>query len=300
MYLKIPKNSIVKMAIIKTDCIMTLPQVVQKYKCKYVINGGLYNMKTGKVSDIPLRINGETIATSSDGYWMIAWNEGPDICMIHSSEMHKWKNAVACSAMLKDGQEVWFHYTSAQGGIRGRTAFGDDDNNVHFVVTTDKKEPMSPTALRSKCKNNGMKNGIMLDSGGSSQLYNDGVYLYSEQRKVAYWIGIWTEEVDEEVINKPKCPYVEPTKNVSYGSRGNSAKWVQWYLKELGYYTVEYLNKLGNNYTEKQLEIDGIFGKGSKLALLEFQKDSFSNSKEHDGICGAKTRVKLKEAYAKK
>ena len=85
MYVKIPKEKIARMEIVKTDCKMTLSQVVAKYKCHYVINGGLYDMKTGLVSKIPLRINGKTIATSSDTYWMLAWNVGPDICMIHST-----------------------------------------------------------------------------------------------------------------------------------------------------------------------------------------------------------------------
>ena len=247
MYVKIPKKSVTKMAIIKTDCKMTLQQVVQKYKCNYAINGGLYNMKTGKVNKIPLRINGKTIATSSDGYWMMAWNDGSDLCMIHSKDMDKWKNAIACSTMLKDGKETVFKYTAAQGGIRGRTAFGDDDNNVHICVTTDKKEPISPKGLRSKCKQNGMKNGILLDSGGSSQLYHNGVYLQAEKRKVSYWICIWTTPVVESTT-KSKCPYQQPTITVRYGSRGNNARWVQWYLKELGF-SLKEIKNLSELYT---------------------------------------------------
>ena len=273
------------MAIIKTDCKMTLQQVVQKYKCTYAINGGLYNMKTGKVNKIPLRIDGKTIATSSDGYWMMAWNEGSDLCMIHSKDMNKWKNAIACSTMLKDGKETIFNYTSAQGGIRGRTAFGDDDNNVHICVTTDKKEPMSPKALRSKCKQNGAKNMIMNDCGGSSQLYYNGVYLQAEKRKVSYWICIWTTPVTMSSTTKPRCPYQQPTISVKYGSRGNGARWVQWYLQELGFY---------------KGTIDGIFGNKSKEALIEFQKTVFTNKDDHDGICGSMTRKKLVEVYNKK
>lgn len=277
MYVKVPKSKITKMSIVKTDCKLTLAQVVEKYKCNYAVNGGLYNMKTGKINPIPLRIDGKTIATSSDGYWMMAWNTGPDICMIHSRDMNKWQNAIACSTMLKDGQNTIFTYTSAQGGIRGRTAFGDDKDNVILFVTTDKKEPMSPTALRSNCKKIGMENGIMLDSGGSSQMYNNGTYLQAEKRKVAYWICVWTEGVES-------CPYNEPTSSVKYGSSGVSAKWVQWHLDKLGFYNDN---------------IDGIFGRLSRDALYEFQKSAFTNKKEHDKICGKKTRAKLKEAVSK-
>ena len=55
MYVKIPKEKIARMEIVKTNCKMTLSHVVAKYKCHYVINGGLYDMKTGIVSEIPLR-----------------------------------------------------------------------------------------------------------------------------------------------------------------------------------------------------------------------------------------------------
>ena len=281
MYIKIPKKSITKMAIIKTDCKMSLQQVVQKYKCNYAINGGLYNMKTGKVNAIPLRIDGKTIATSPDGYWMMAWNDGSDLCMVHSKDMEKWKNAIACGTMLKDGKETIFNYTSAQGGIRGRTAIGDDDDNIHLFVTTDKKEPMSPTSLRSKCKQNGMQNGIMLDCGGSSQMYHNGTYLQAEKRKVSYWICVWTNTVED--TTKQKCPYQEPIVNVKYGSRGNGARWVQWHLQELGFYNSD---------------IDGVFGNNSKNALIEFQKTVFADKDDWDGVCGKQTRMMLKKVLA--
>ena len=67
MYVKIPKKDIERIKIVKTDCKLTLAQVVAKYKPDYAINGGLYSMKTGRVSKIPLRIDGKTIATSKDG-----------------------------------------------------------------------------------------------------------------------------------------------------------------------------------------------------------------------------------------
>lgn len=281
MYVKIPKKSVVKMAIVKTDCKMTLAQVVSKYKCNYAINGGLYNMKTGKVNAIPLRIDGQTIATSSDGYWMMAWNTGSDLCMIHSRDMNKWQNAIACSTMLKDGQETIFTYASAQGGCRGRTAFGDDDDNVILFVTTDKKEPMFPNTLRSKCKQIGAKNMIMLDCGGSSQMYNNGTYLQAEKRKVAYWICVWTEQTTESTTSqiKAKCPYQEPTVSIRNGSRGTGAKWVQWYLKQV---------------YDSGLVVDGIFGQNSTKALKEFQAKA---GLDDDGICGKLTRNALKEAF---
>ena len=124
MYVKIPKKDIGRVEIVKTDCKLTLAQVVEKHKPDYAINGGLYSMKTGRVSKIPLRIDGKTIATSKDGYWMLGWNEGPDIHMVHSNAMGHWKYALACTTMLKDGANTIFNFTAAQGGIRGRTGIG--------------------------------------------------------------------------------------------------------------------------------------------------------------------------------
>lgn len=194
MHVKIAKDKIERIEIVKTNCKKTLAEVVKKYKCDYCINGGLYNMKTGRVNAIPLRINGKTFGTSKDGYWIMAWNEGPDICMDHSRNIDNWQNAVACSTMLKNGENTIFNFTAAQGGVRGRTGFGDDDENVHLLVTTDHKGPMSPYSLREKMKRRGCKNAIMLDSGGSSQMYADGKYYQAEDRPVAYWICVWLKK----------------------------------------------------------------------------------------------------------
>ena len=282
MYLKIPKQSITRMEIVQTDCKMSLAQVVAKYKPKYAFNGGLYDMDTGELCPIPLRVNGKTLATSKDGYWMMAWNKGPDLCMIHSRDMEKWKYAIACAAMLKDGAHTIFKPDGGMNWVRGRTGFGDDRDNAHVVVTTDTNGAMSPATLRRTMQSNGAQNAIMLDSGGSSQLYANGKYYQAEKRKVANWVLIWTEEEKEDkpstsTATKKKCPYVEPTSNVKNGTRGNGAKWTQWHLNEV--------SKAG-------LVVDGIFGTKSVAALKNFQR---SNGLVADGICGKLSRAKLKE-----
>ena len=62
MYNKIPRKSIKKIAVVLTDCKKSLQQVVAEQKCQYVIDGGLYKMKTVKLCPIPLRVNGKTLA----------------------------------------------------------------------------------------------------------------------------------------------------------------------------------------------------------------------------------------------
>ena len=282
MYIKIQRDKIEKIQIVRTNCTMTLKQVVAQYKPTYVINGGLYDMKTGKVNAIPLRINGHTVANSTDGYWMLAWNTGSDIKMIHSKDIAQYKYAVACSSMLKDGNNTIFKYTTAQGGIRGRTGFGCDKDNVHLFVTIDKHDALTPLSLRSRMKANGALDAIMLDSGGSSCLYYDGQYLQGEDRKVAYWICIWEKKPEPPVIPKPtkielKCPYAEPKQLVRVGSSGNDAFWVQWYL---------------HHSTSPTLPVDGTFYIKTRAAVIDFQK---RYGLAADGIVGPATRAKLKE-----
>ena len=275
MYCKLQKINIAKIAIVKTDCKMSLAQVVAQQKCNYAINGGLYDMQTGVVNPIPLRIDGRTIATSKDGYWCLAWNIGPDICMIHSKDMEKWRNVLACAAMLKDYQNTIFSYTKSQGGIRGRTGIGEDPDYLHLFVTTDKSGACSPASLRSQMKTKGAKNALMLDCGGSSQGYFNGQYVQSEKRSVVYWICIWTKE-SHLSSPQPSCPYKEPIITVKSGTRGESARWVQWHLVQAGY-------DIG--------KIDGVFGRNSTSALISFQTKT---GLEADGKCGRLTREKLK------
>ena len=279
MYVKIPKKDIKQIEIIKTDCKMTLKQVVAKYKPDYAINGGLYSMKTGRVSKIPLRINGKTIATSKDGYWMLGWNEGPDIHMIHSNAMDHWKYALACSTMLKDGANTIFKFTSEQGGTRGRTGIGVDPDNLHLLVTTDTHGAISPYELRDKMKQNGAKDAIMLDAGGSSQMYANGKYYYSEARKVSYWVLVWTKKttVADPPKTTSKCPFKEPTHTVKIGTVGESAKWVQWYLKAS---------------VAPEMVVDGTFYTKTRTAVIEFQK---KYGLVADGMVGPATRAKMKE-----
>ena len=279
MYVKIPKKDIERMEIVKTYCNLTLAQVVAKYEPDYAINGGLYNMRTGRVNPIPLRINGKTIATSKNGYWMLAWNTGSDIRLIHSNLMENSKYAVACSTMLKDGANSIFTFTAAQGGTRGRTGIGVDKDNLHLLVTTDTNGAMSPYALRDKMKENGAKDAIMLDAGGSSQMYAKGKYYQAEKRKVSYWILVWTKKatVAEPPKTASQCPFKEPARTIKIGAVGESVKWIQWHLKAS---------------TAPEMVVDGTFYTKTRTAVIEFQK---KYGLVADGIVGPATRTKMKE-----
>lgn len=82
-------------------------------------------------------------------------------------------------------------------------------------------------------------------------------------------------------MEQPKTgnPYTEPTKNVKYGDKGNAVRWVQVALNYRGY----------------KLAVNGDFRNKTKAAVIDFQHKAFPNNpEEHDGICGPKTREKLK------
>ena len=284
MYWKIKKNQIERIQIVKTNCKLTLKQVVATYKPDYAINGGLYSMKTGRVNAIPLRIDGKTVATSKNGYWVLAWNEGPDICMIHSTEMAKYQNAIACSTMLKNGKETIFNFTPAQGGVRGRTAIGDNDDELHLFVTTDAKGALSPYSLRNKMKSDGAKNAIMMDCGGSSQGYAKGRYYQSEDRKVSWWILVFLkkESADEDKDESSKtpaiCPFKAPTRTLRMRSTGESVKWLQWHLRAT---------------VAPELPITGGFWGLTRAAVAEFQ---IKYGLDVDGVVGPATRAALIKA----
>ena len=61
----------------------------------------------------------------------------------------------------------------------------------------------------------------------------------------------------------------------AYGSKGKEVSRIQLKLCELGYYT---------------LECDGVFGKGTERAVMDFQKN---NNLDCDGIAGSKTLLAL-------
>lgn len=84
------------------------------------------------------------------------------------------------------------------------------------------------------------------------------------------------QRFDWENETEKKNPYKLTATIMRQGSHGESVKWLQWEL-----------NRHGAN-----LELDGIFGIKTKLAVLLFQKD---HNLSADGIVGPKTIDKLKQ-----
>lgn len=277
MYTKIKLSDIDKIKIVQTGCKKTMAQVVAETGCDYIINGSLYNMYTGKPV-CKLRVDGVTYTNDQWKYECYCWNNGPDITMTSSDNMTKYKNAIAVVALLKDGQNQWMTYNSDLGGRRGRSCIGVTKNGelLIFCSKDGTSEAMTPEELRDKMKALGCVSALMLDSGGSSSCrFADGSQIWTG-RKVANWICVFLKKKKTKPDASISNPYPEPIVNVRYGSRGNAVKWVQWYLNRLGY-------NCGN--------IDGIFGSGTKIAVIKFQR---AKGLSADGIVGAQTRNALK------
>ena len=79
-------------------------------------------------------------------------------------------------------------------------------------------------------------------------------------------------------------PYKEPLLVVKRGMHGASVKWVQWYLKNLGY----------KDSAGHIINVDGDFGKDTEYALKAFQT---KNNLDADGKCGPATKKKLKTSF---
>jgi len=109
-----------------------------------------------------------------------------------------------------------------------------------------------------------------------------GVGLYTKRNFVhvdtragcSYWKN--TGSGDRTVSGHGgKCPYSQPSGSLRKGSKGNSVRWLQWWLKLWGY----------------NITADGVFGSETEKAVIAFQRRL---DLEDDGVVGAKTKNALK------
>lgn len=270
-----------KMSIYVANGKYTCAQVRQKTGCDVCINGTLYNMSNYETC-CDVKIDGKVMSDDQYIYLGYGWNNDDSRATVSlSNEMSKWDNYISCIMMINNGSATEMHYSSSVGGAkRGRTAFGYDKDGMMIIYCSKDgtSDSCNVKQLQAKMLSYGCVDAICLDGGGSSQVDSDDGKIKSS-RKVANYICIWTEK--DETDSKETCPYKEPTTNVKYGTRGTTAKWVQWQLNRRGY-------DCG--------KVDGIFGKNSVAAIEAFQKAMWPNDESQwDGICGKLTRNKLKE-----
>ena len=82
-------------------------------------------------------------------------------------------------------------------------------------------------------------------------------------------------------LTREKCPYTEPSATLSSGSTGDGVKWIQWHLYKLGYLTAS--------------DVDGDFGPTTLAAVKKYQTEK---NLDVDGVVGSGTRGQLKTDYS--
>ena len=164
------------------------------------------------------------------------------------------------------------YYVGLYGSYSSLTTFTDEDIRKRYAIWLAhwnvKKSPYSdPYGL--------WQYGVGTADGVSGDCDLDYGYVdYPTKIKEAGLNGFGKDTDDDTLV----CPYPEPTSTVKEGDTGDSVKWVQWYLTQLGYFNDE---------------ISGNFDIFTLGAVLAFQ---FKNDLEVDGKCGKATRAAMKNA----
>lgn len=104
-------------------------------------------------------------------------------------------------------------------------------------------------------------------------------YAHKDYIKIGTYSDTTPEEPDEP--EKEECPYTEPDVTIRQGDSGDGVRWLQWYL-----YKLDYL---------RESDIDGSFGPTTLSAVKDFQTDK---NLDVDGLVGSGTRGALKEAWS--
>ena len=137
--------------------------------CDLVINGGLYELATGKpVSH--LRIDGKTLANEEWSRPGFGWNSGTaSVRMLESRDMGTVDNFIDCVDLVMDGEPRPLQYDAGLSGARPRTAWATlpDGSMLAFAA---RDTVYTPEALQALMEQLGALNALMLDGGTSTQL----------------------------------------------------------------------------------------------------------------------------------
>lgn len=105
-------------------------------------------------------------------------------------------------------------------------------------------------------------------------------------------LNVWYKEVAADVpmlqsISTDINPFAEPTTTVKYGTVGEGAKWVQWYLWRFGL--------LLTNGVPDSAKINGIINEECEAMIKEAQRRLGLTGKEVDGKVGSITKALFKK-----
>lgn len=169
----------------------SLGTIKKEKGCKYIMNGGLFNMKTHEQL-CNVKANGIVYSYPEYSEYGMSWNTN-DVRMkiIPNAD----RNFIGMKALCINGvnQSVNDKHPDL-GGKRGRTAMAIKGNNlVLFCCKDGTSYALKPSALQAELKTLGCTDSLMLDGGGSSQCDFGGNTITSS-RKVANLILVYTKK----------------------------------------------------------------------------------------------------------
>ena len=187
---QIPLDSIDHISIIKGQG-RSLAQV--KGSADYIINGGFYDMGTGKPTG-HLKVDGTVLAKEAWSIWGYAWEKGGDIAM--KAVPCQSKNYICGVELIAPSKTL--SYVREVGGTRGRTAIGLTKDCLILYCTGDgTKDARTPEKLKKELEGLGAVSAIMLDGGGSSQCsFPEG--NINSSRRVHNYIAVWLKKSNDD------------------------------------------------------------------------------------------------------
>lgn len=192
---EIPLSQIERIAVL-TGSSRSLAQV--KGSADYIINGGFYDMTTGKPTG-HMKVDGKVLAKESWNCFGFRWDTGADIRMdvVPDSGGQNYLSGVELLTPGK-GKDSKLSYLKEVGGTRGRSAMGIAGDKLILYCTGDgTKDAKTPEKLRDELVSIGCTRAIMLDSGGSSQCDFNGKTINSS-RRVHNYLAVWLKSKDPE------------------------------------------------------------------------------------------------------
>lgn len=173
-----------KVSIYVNSAKKTRNQIKTELGCDAIINGGLYDLNTGRPA-CHLKVDGQVLASDPYTYFGFGWNTTDIRCI---TDYTNYSNYICCVCMVKDGQAQTMYYDANVGRACARTAMGVMPNGDIWLYCT--KTNLTPPQLQQIALNAGVRDAIMLDGGASVQCTTPTGTLLSS-RYVHNYICVW-------------------------------------------------------------------------------------------------------------
>lgn len=231
----------------------SMAQIKKELGCDYLINAGLFNMKTFKPVN-KLVSNGQTL---SDGKGMFGFSFSDEkVVLSYENQVNYPDHVSGYPCLLKAGKKAFTSDPSGLGGKRGRTAIGYGTHALVLFCCSDGADAMTLNELQKEMRRLGCVDAINLDGGGSSQCDFDGRRITSS-RTVHNYIAIWVKK--DEVKNV----VVTSTTTVPATISNKVVKTVS--VKTV----LNVRSKAPTRFGTNSSKVIGKYGNGQKVVILE-------------------------------